>query len=689
MKVYKSDSIRNVALIGHSGEGKTSLAEAMLYAAKSIDRLGKVDDGTSTMDYDSEEISRRISINLALGYLEWADKKINIIDVPGFFDFEGEMTAALHVVESAVIVTSASGSLTVGTEKALEACMEKGVPALIFVNGVHKENSDFEGTLNAITEKYGKKIIPIEYPIIEGGKITGYVCVLSQRAFTVDGKEIEIPANLKDKVSEYSAQITELIAETDEELMNKFFEGEEFTPEERRKGLLGAILGDGFVPLMAGNATSLTCVPNLLNRIVELMPSPLDFRGKQATINGEAVEVKCDPDKPFSAQVFKSITDQFVGKLNYIKVNTGKLSVGDSFVNKTAEKSEKAGALYLIKGKKQETISELYAGDIGALAKLVYTSTNDTIADSSYNIVYEQIKFPEPVLSLAVGAAKSGDEEKIIQGLIKMQEEDMTFKVEKNVETGDILISGLGEAQLDIMCKRVKNKFGVEAKLSDPKVAYRETIRRSAEAEGKHKKQSGGAGQYGVVQVRFEPGAADGNFEFVDAIVGGAVPRQFIPAVEKGLLEAIKSGVLAGYPTINIKATLYDGKYHPVDSKEIAFIMAAKLAYQEALPKADPCFLEPIMEVVITIPDSYLGDIMGDMNKRRGRILGTDSFNGKAVVTAEVPQAELFKYATDLRSMTQGRGKFTMKFVRYEEVPAQLTPKIIEDAKKRKEAEAK
>ncbi|MEG1662920.1 MAG: elongation factor G, partial [Clostridia bacterium] len=393
--------------------------------------------------------------------------------------------------------------------------------------------------------------------------------------------------------------------------------------------------------------------------------------------------VECNEDAPFSAQVFKSVVDPYVGKLLIFKVVTGKISSGDAIYNNSADKPEKVGTIYTLKGKKQEPVDFLVAGDIGALAKLVYTSTNDTLSAPDSKVDYEKINFPLPVISYAVSAIK--DEEKAIQGLIKMQEEDATFKVEKNVETSDVLISGLGEAQLDIMCKRVKNKLGMDIILQEPKVAYRETIRKSAEAEGKHKKQSGGAGQYGDVFIRFEPGAADGEFEFVDAIVGGSVPRQFIPAVEKGLREAIKRGVLAGYPMTNLKATLYDGKYHPVDSKEIAFVTAAKLSYNDGLPNASPCFLEPIVEAKIVVPDSYLGDILGDMNKRRGRIIGTDTENGKQVITAEAPQAEMFRYATDLRSMTQGKGKFTMHIIRYDEVPAMANTKIIEDAKKREE----
>ena len=691
MKNFTSNAIRNIALIGHSGEGKTSLAEAMLYTSKIIDRLGDVNAGTSTMDYDPEEINRKISISLSAAYAIWQDNKINILDVPGFFDFEGEVVSALHVADSAIVVTSASGSLTVGTEKALESCFEKNIPALIFVNQINKDNSDYKGTVDAIIAKYGAKVIPVQIPILEDGKMVGAVDVITGNAFMLENpsQTIDIPSNLQAEFEDSKNRLLEIIAETDEDLMTKFFEGEQFTPEEIKKGLLSALMSDSLIPLLAGNATTCTAITNLMDKIIELLPSPTEGRAVTAVEDDKISEVKVDEEKPFSAQIFKSIADPFYGKLLMFKVQTGKLSSGDTILNVNAGKTEKVGTIYIIKGKKQDLVDSISAGDIGALSKLVYTNTGDTLADQSIKFTYPQIEFPKPVISFAAGAAKDGDEEKVISGLIKMQDEDNTFKVEKNVETGEVLISGLGEAQLDIMCKRVKNKFGVEAKLSEPRIAYKETIRKMAEAEGKHKKQSGGAGQYGDVFIRFEPGAEDGEFEFVDAIVGGSVPRQFIPAVEKGLHEAIKKGVLAEYPMVNLKATLYDGKYHPVDSKEIAFVTAAKLAYTEGCAKASPCFIEPIMQAQIVVPDNYLGDIMGDMNKRRARISGTDLANGKQVITVEVPMAEMSRYATDLRSMTQGRGKFTMEFLRYDEVPSSTAPKIIEDAKKRKEAEKK
>ncbi len=668
MKVYSSDAIRNVALVGHSGEGKTSLAEAMLFNAKAIDRLGRVDDGNSTMDYDPEEINRKISISLGLGYAEWKDKKINIIDTPGFFDFVGEVVAGLHVADGAVVVTSASGQMTVGTEKALELVESNKVPSILFVNGINKENSSYVDTVNAIREAGYKKVVFAEIPIIDKLQMTGVVNVLLGKAFDSNGKEIDIPANLKDTYEEARTTIIEIAAETDDDLMMKYFDGEELTADEIIKGVKIAVSQENAIIAIGGAATANSGITSLMDYIVQFLPAP-----------------KVEEKATFVAQVFKSVVDPFIGKMLLFRIKNGNLSSGDSVYNSIAEKNEKMGSLYILKGKKQESVDKLMAGDIGAVAKLSYTNTNDTLCDPSNKIVCDSIPFPEPVISLAVTSAKQDDEEKVIASLNRLLEEDSTYKVEKNIETNEMLLSGIGEMQLEIICKKVKNKFGVEAVLKEPRVSYRETIKKTVEQEGKHKKQSGGAGQFGQCHIRFEPGAEDGIFEFVDAVVGGAIPRQYIPAVEKGLREAIKKGVLAGYPMVNLKCTVFDGKYHPVDSKEIAFITAAKLAYNEGCAKANPVFLEPIMSLRVVVPESYMGDVLGDLNKRRGRILGMDLVEGKQVINAEVPQSEILKYATDLRSMTQGRGSFSKELLRYEEVPASSAAKIIEDAKKRAE----
>jgi elongation factor G len=684
MTSFPTKAIRNIALMGHSGEGKTTLAEAILFNAKSIDRIGRVEDGNTVMDFDAEEISRKISISLSAAYAVYRDIKINILDVPGFFDFEGEKVSALHVAGSAVIVTAASGQLTVGTELALDLCGEKKMPAIIFVSHINKENSNFKETVKAIQEKYSRVCV-LEYPIMTDGKMTGYIDIPSQKAYGADGAEIEFPENLRAETKEIFDKFIETVAESSDELIEKFFGGEPFSDEEIRKGTKEGIMSGLLVPVFAGCSVKNVGILSLMDKIVEVFPAPDERRVTTAMSGGGEVIVKCDVNEPFSAQIFKTVVDPFVGKLLYFKVLSGKISAGETVYNSVAEKTEKIGALYVLKGKKQETVDSLNAGDIGAVAKLVYTNIGDTLCDQNRKVVFPPIEFPSPMISLAVTSAKQGEEEKVIQGLMRFLEEDNTIKINKNVETGDVELFGMGETQLDIICKKLKNKFGAEAKLTNPKVPYRETIKKTVQVQGKHKKQSGGHGQYGDCWIRFEP-YSEGDFLFEEEVVGGSVPKQYHPAVEKGLRECLPSGVLAGYPVVNIKAVLYDGSYHDVDSSEMAFKIAAHNAFKDGCEKANPALLEPIMKVEVTVPDSFIGDIISDMNKRRGRIHGTDVLKGKQVITAEIPQHEMFKYATDLRSMTQGRGKFSAAFERYEEAPPLIAQKIIEDAKKAAEA---
>ncbi|MBR5192539.1 MAG: elongation factor G [Clostridia bacterium] len=679
--------IRNIAIIGHSGEGKTSLAEAILFNAKSIDRLGKTTDKNTVMDFDNEETARGISISLSVAHAMWRDVKINIVDVPGYFDFEGEFEEAMRAVGSAVLVADASGSVSVGAEKAIDYCIKRHIPLMIFINGIDKENSNFVATAEAFRQKYGTKIATMHAPIIRDGKMKGYVSVVSNKAyeFKEGGREeVEIPASMVEDIALLKAKLIEAAAETSEEFMNKFFEEETLNNDEIIAGIkIGLMQGDT-IPVMGGSATQNLGVINLMHEIVDILPSPVERRPVNATVidTGDIIQVSCDENAPFAGQVFKTIVDPFVGKLNMIRVYTGTLKTGMSVYNATTGEKERINTIYLVKGKKQEVVTELSAGDIGAVNKLSCTNTNDTLCDESKKIKFYEIPLPKPVLTMAISAAKTGEEDKVFQGLNKLAEEDLTFKVEKDKETGEMVIRGVGETQLDVLCKKLKAKFGCEALLKEPKIAFKETITGVAEAEGKHKKQSGGAGQFGVVNIKFEPGASDGIFEFVDAVVGGAVPKQFIPAVEKGLREAMQKGVLAGYPMVNLKCTLFDGKYHPVDSKEVAFVSASKLAYEEACKNARPVILEPIYSYKISVPENYMGDILGDMNKRRGRILGMDSIDGVQVISAEAPLSEMLKYATDLRSMTQGRGKFEMAFLQYEEVPFSAQEKIIADAKK-------
>lgn len=690
MKQYTTEQIRNIALVGHGGDGKTSLAEAMLYYTGGIERQGSTMDGSSTCDYDPEEIKRGISISTAFAPVEYKNHKINVIDAPGFFDFEGEAVSAYYLCDSALIVLSALAGLSVGGMKAYDYTKNHGIPKAFFINQMDKENAHYEKCLNELKAKYGAPITPLQLPIGEGLGFKGICDVLTKKGYAFDGKkvtEIPVPAEVLSEVDALRDSIMENAASADEELMEKFFEEMELSTEDTLRGLKAGIAAGTVVPVFIGAATSCAGVSLLLDDIVSFMPAPERTVMAKSLKNDAETEVKCDPAGPVALQVYKTVADPFVGKLSVFRVLRGELTLDKSVVNSKEGKSEKIGAIYILKGKDKITTDKLCAGDIGAVAKLQYTDTGDTLSDAANPVRCADVEFPQPSISLAVTAKKQGEEDKVYSGLYKLAEEDPTCTITRNEETGDVLINGLGEMHIETICKKLANKFKVDAQLSDPRIPYRETIRTMAEAEGKHKKQSGGAGQFGVVQMRFEPLRDGTDYEFVNAIVGGVVPKEFIPAVEKGLKEALKHGVLAGYPMTGIKATLYDGKYHPVDSKEVAFKNAARLAYKAACAKAQPVLLEPICHASVTIPDEYMGDIIGDLNRRRGRILGMNPGDGVQVVEAEVPMSEMFKYATDLRSMTQARGAFTLTFERYDELPGNLAQKVIESAKREEEEE--
>ncbi len=682
-----SNNIRNIAVIGHSGEGKTSVVEAILFNAHATDRLGKVVDGNTVTDSDEQEIARKMSISLSVAYAMWEGVKINLLDSPGFYDFEGEENEALRAAGGALIVTGASGSVSVGAEKAIDKCLKNKIPMVLFINGMDKENADYTGTVAALKEKYKGKIAPIQIPLMEGNKMVGYVNALTERAYRFTGeglKDIDIPADSKHTLVSMQESLAETAAENDEALMDKYFEEGTLSREDTIRGIRKGIHSVSTIPVMAGSATQNRGIINLIGEIVKYMPSAEERREMLATSpdTDDPVSVTCE-EGPFAAQVFKTVVDPFVGKLNVMKVFRGTLKSGTTVYNATTGKTERINQIYLLRGKKQEPVSELSAGDIGAVNKLAATNTGDTLCDENVKVKFDPIHFPRPVLSMAIYAEKKGEEDKIFQGLNKLAEEDYTFTVTKNKETGEMLINGQGETHLDVINRKLKAKFNVSALLKTPKIAYRETIRKTVEAEGKHKKQSGGHGQYGHCKVRFEP--FDGEFEFAEEVVGGSVPKQYIPAVEKGLIECLPHGVLAGYPVTGLRAVLYDGSYHDVDSSEMAFKLAAALAFKEGLKNAKPVLLEPVMKLKIAIPENFLGDIMGDMNKRRGRILGIDMMEGMQVVNAEAPQAEIQRYATDLRSMTQGRGKFTAELARYEEVPAGEAEKIVKARQAEKE----
>ena len=688
MKDFSVDKIRNVCLLGHGGAGKTTLAEALLFGAKATDRFGSVVNGNTVMDYDPEEVKRQISTGTSLAPLEWKGYKINIIDTPGYFDFVGELRQGLRVADGAIILASAKDGVEVGTEKAWQEVVEHQIPKLFFVSKIDEENADFFKVFDQLQEMFGKSVIAFELPIMESGSFAGIVDVAAMKAKRFNGKDFtdaEIPEGMADIVQQYREGIIEAVAETNEELMEKYFSGESFSDEEILSALKAGVKSGDIAPVFCGSAINHAGVKMLLDAIVDFVPAFSERGTVTAQLNGETVQLNVSENETLSALVFKTIVDPFVGRISYIKVMSGVLNSDSSVYNSKKEKNERIAQLFLIKGKQQINTDKLVAGDIGAVAKLMVTETNDTLCSKEKPVVLPEIEFPQPMLSMAVVPKTKGDEEKIGSGLTRLMDEDPTFKVELNAETKQTLIYGIGDQHLDLILSKLRSKFKVDVELSNPKIPYRETIRSSVKVEGKHKKQSGGHGQFGDVWIEFEPGPTE-DLVFEEKIFGGVVPKQYFPAVEKGLRESIMKGVLASYPVVNLKATLYDGKYHPVDSSEMSFKIAASLAYKEGLPKASPVLLEPISRVEVLVPDNYMGDVIGDLNKRRGRILGMNPVgNGMQQVIAEVPDAEMFKYATDLRSLTQARGSYTIKFERYEEVPPNIAEKIIAEASKEEE----
>jgi elongation factor G len=693
MKDYVTKNLRNVGIIGHSGSGKTTLTEALLYYTKTIDRLGKVEDGTTISDYDIEEKKRKISVSASIAPFEWENTKINIIDIPGYFDFVGEYIQGMRAVDVAMIAVCGVSGIEVGTEKAWSYVNKIKLPRTFFINKLDRENSSFEKTLIELKDKFGISVVPIQYPIGSEENFRGVINVISRvaRIYNPKTHEMEpadIPAELIDKVDECKRMIMEAVAETDEVLLDKYFNEGELSDEEIYHGLISGCSSGDIAPVMCGSALEVIGINTLLEDIVECFPSP-DYAIPQKAVDvkkNEEIMVKLNENGPFSAFVFKTIADPFVGKLSLFRVITGKLKADSTVLNSNREKNEKVASLYFLRGKSQVQTQMIVAGDIGAIAKLQYTNTGDTLCDANFDIVYDKFNFPEPVMSMGVHTKAKGDEDKISTGLSRLLEEDPTFKIIRDVENAELIISGVGETHLDIIASKLKNKFAAEVILQVPKIPYRETIRKTSDVQGKHKKQSGGHGQYGDVKIKFEPRYDGDDLEFVDQVVGGAVPRQYIPAVEKGLRECIAHGVLAGYPVIRLKATLHDGSYHAVDSSEMAFKVAASLAYKKGLEIAEPVLLEPIMHVEVIVPEEYMGDIISDLNKKRGKVLGMEACDDLQKIIAEVPQAEMFKYATNLRSISQARGSFSSRFERYEDVPAIEVAKIVETYKKEHEA---
>lgn len=692
MKAYDFKDIRNVCILGHGGVGKTSLTEAMLFLGQGTDRLGKVADGNTTSDYDPEEVKRKISISTSLAPLEWKNTKLNILDTPGFFDFAGEVKQAVRVADAAVIVAAAKAGVQVGTEFSWNYCQERKIPKLIFVSKMEEDNANYAKVLESLREHFGMSIAPFYVPILDGEKFKGYVNVIKMQARKFEGDkivDIPVPDEMMDDVMPARQMILEAIAETSEELMDKFFAGEEFTPEEIQTALRAGVEDLSITPVLCGSSFTSASIRKLLDAIIEYFPSPDEAPEEIGAKPGteDEVSIKCDPAAPLAALVFKTIADPFVGKLSFFRVYSGTLKPDSTVYNANQAMVEKVGKLFVMRGKKQLDATAVSAGDIGAIPKLAKTNTGDTLCAQSAPVILKGIEFPAPSLIMAIEPREKGDEEKISVGLARLREEDKTLRVETNTETHQTLIEGMGDLHLDIITSRLKEKFKVSVDLTQAKVAYREAIKKKVKVEGKHKKQSGGHGQYGHVWIEFEPDPTAEDLVFEEKIFGGSVPKNYFPAVEKGLRESALHGTLAGYPVVNLKATLLDGSYHPVDSSEMAFKMAASLAFKSGMAQASPVLLEPVNSLEVLVPDQYMGDIIGDINKRRGRVLGMNPVgNGVQQVVAEAPAAELSSYATDLRSMTQARGTFTQSFARYEEAPPQVTQKIVEEAKKHQEA---
>ena len=689
MKDYLANEVRNVVVLGHSGAGKSSVIEACLYFTKAIERYGKNNDGTTVLNFDPEEGKRGTSVYCHIAPVEWKDKKINFIDTPGYMDYAGEEATGLVMGDNALIVVNAKEGIEAGTERAWrEAVSKQKIPTIFFVNKMDVENANFDTVYSTLREKFGKSVIPFEVPIIENGVVVGSVNILRRKAWYYNDRNTakEVPSDLVGEVERYYNEIAEAIAMTDDELMEKFFSGETFDEHELAKGLRIGVRNGDIRPVYCGSAENQTGIERLLDLITEYFPSYAEKGRIQAeTLNGDTVDMETNENEALSAFVFKTIVDPFVGKVSYLKVMSGVLNSDSQVYNSKKDVTEKINQIYVIDGKYQIGVGKLFTGDIGAVVKLQATETNDTLCTRSRVIKYPDIEYPHPMLGYAIHPKTKADEDKLSSGIHNLMLEDHTIKLVNNEETHEQVLYGVGDQHIDLILSKLKSKYKVEVTTEKPTVQYRETISAKAEAQGKYKKQNGGAGQYGDVWVRFEPTDSD-DMVFAEEVFGGAVPKQYFPPVEQGLRDCMSKGVLAGYKVVGVKATLYDGSYHPVDSKEVAFKEAARLAYNAAMPNAKPVLLEPIGKVVVTAPEDYTGTLMGDFTKRRGIILdmGTDE-NGLQVIRAEVPMAEMLTYATELRSMTQGRGCYELAFDRYETAPHDVAQKVIDTRKSEKE----
>ncbi len=692
MAKYESKSLRNLAIVGHGGTGKTSLCESFLFISGKNERLGRVDDGTSIMDYEPEEQKRRISISSSINFVEWNKYKINIIDTPGDSNFTYDIKCSMSVVENALVVIDAVGGVEFQTQKVWEYADGFNLPRIVFINRLDRERADFSAALASIKNKFSKKVTPVCLPIGKEDKFNGIVDLISSKAYLFSdnkgaGKATDIPADMADEAKNMRNAMVEDIAETDDDLMNKYLEAGELTAEEIKQGLRKGVTSGNLIPVVCGSAIKGIGISLLLDLIVDSMASPVDrgaIKGKKPG-GDAAAERKTSEDEPFSAIVFKTIADPYAGRLTLFRVYSGKLNPDSSIYNSTKKISEKFGNIFFLEGKNQKPAEVLIPGDIAGVAKLKETVTGDTLCNEKAPIIFEKVEVPSPIMSFAIEPKSRGDEEKIASSLHRLTEEDPTIVFSRDLQTKEMILSGMGQVHIEVNIEKMKRKFGVEVNLHTPKVPYKETIKGKTNVQGKYKKQSGGRGQFGDCWIDIEPLPRGTGFEFADKIVGGVIPQQYRPAVEKGIVEAAAEGVLAGYPVVDFKISLVDGSYHTVDSSEMAFKIAGSMAFKKGVMQCQPILLEPIVNIDIEIPEEYMGDVIGDLNSRRGRVLGMDTKGTNQVIKGQVPLAEILKYAPDLRSMTSGRGNFTYTHSHYEEVPSFIAEKIIAAAKKDKE----
>lgn len=682
MNNYKMEDIRNVAVMGHGKCGKSSILEAMLFNSGAITRLGKNSEGTLTSDFDIEETKRQMSISTAIAPIEWKGMKLNVLDTPGYFDFVGEVKEGIRAADSALIVLSGRSGVSVGTEDSFKFARQKGVPIVFFVNKIDDSRGNYQKTLEEMKEKFGKAITPFVYPIKEGDEFKGFVDIVDMTARRYEGQDrvdIPVPEGMEETIAPLRDMIMEAIAETDDALMNKYFNGEEFTFDEIKQAIRKGVKDGSIYPVYCGSGQNNIGIRSLMDGIGKYLPAPNEItQVAYDAKTAEPIEVVQEVTDTTSAIIFKTVADPYVGKMSFFRVYSGSVKADSTLYNANKRVKERIGKIYFMCGKKQIETKSVEAGDIGVVTKLESASTGDTLCEEGKNIILTGVEFPAPTLSMAVEAVKKGDEEKIVSGFNKLMEEDLTFNITNNTETKETIINGQGEQHIDVLINKLNAKYGVTVNLKVPTVPYRETIRSKVKVEGKHKKQSGGHGQYGHVWIEFEPGVSE-DMTFEEQVFGGSVPKNYFPAVEKGLRDACVHGVLAGYPVVNLKATLVDGSYHPVDSSEMAFKTAAQIAYKEGLKKANPVLLEPVGYLKVFVPESIMGDVIGDINKRRGHIMGMGESEKENLnmVEAEVPVSEMFKYSTDLRSMSQGRGSFEFEFVRYDVAPQSVADKVI------------